>query len=166
MKIPVSFDRPVEVVQTENVNAQRRQQVTMHRYGRITGAFFQVPFGQIWYVRSIGAQFHTAANVGNRYPKMWIARPNIAGEATPDGPMLMLYQAVLWTQPASKKAELYSGPNQENFDCPTQFDDTFIGYRTFPDIPLIGGDYLWFLMLDALGADHFNVNLVADVVEL
>lgn len=166
MKIPVTFDRPVEVVQGENVDAQRRQQLTMYRYGRITGQFFNVPFGQMWYVRSIGAQFHTGGDVGNRYPLMWIYRPDPAGEMTADGPMLTLYQTVLWTQPASKKAELYSGPNQENFDSPTQFDDTFIGYRTFPNIPLIGGDYLWFEMLDALGTDHFHVNVVADVVEL
>ena len=33
-------------------------------------------------------------------------------------------------------------------------------------IPLIGGAYLWVEMLDALGTDHFHVNVVADVVEL
>jgi hypothetical protein len=55
-------------------------------------------------------------------------------------------------------------PNQENFDSPTQYDNRFIAYRTFPDIPLKGGDVIWVLLYDALGTDYFDATLIVDEV--
>jgi len=157
MRIPVSFDRPVE---TTTVSGQNQARVTTRLLRFIeddTGVNIVVPQNSIWYIQNVYVRSVHSALAGNRLLTYLHQRR--------DG---LDYRNIWrWYSPmiaASQTMEVFAHPTQEYINEAGVVSSTYLAYRSMAPNPYMDGDELNFIETGHLAGDYVEVHLIVNEV--